>query len=281
MLAGAASAFAASGARIRIGCQARSYFAPARDRARLLAAMDDMQAAGIEGMECNHLCMADDFERPESMRAELARRKLDLIGLHVGGRFDDAHLAEKSRVEIERVARGAKALGASHVVVSPAAVRGLSGAAMQAAVHRKGDELNRAGEVCARIGVRLAVHNHREETLRGWSEFRLLAEKTNPSTVSFFVDVGHSAVTGEDPVPFLRDYHWRIPAIHVRDHQGEKQAAVGAGTINYQAIAEGLGSRRWGGWLILELEAGGIPGHTPGSAVRAGRDYLRKTFGLG
>lgn len=281
MLAGAGFAAGAPNARIRIGCQARSYFAPVKDRAKILAAMDDMAAAGIEGMECNHLCMAGEFERPDAMRAELARRKLELIGLHVGGRLHDADGAEKARADIDRVARGAKALGASYVVLSPAAIRGLDGAAMQAALHRKGGELNRAGDLCAKLGVRLAVHNHTEETLRGWAEFRMLAEKTNPGAVWFMADIGHSAITGVDPVPFLRDYHARIPGIHVRDHKGEKQVAIGTGTIDYKAVAEGLASRRWAGWVILELEAGGIAGHTKESAVRSGRDYLRKVLGLG
>ncbi len=279
-LAASSTGFAARG-RVRFGCQTRSYYNPVKDRARLLRALDDIAAAGYEGFETNQLCLAEDFESPAAMKEELAKRKLALFGLHLGAKLSDAPGREKARADAARVAKGIRALGGSHLVMSPAAVRNVSGAELQSAYHSKAAELTELSKICADQGVKLAVHNHLEETMRGWAEFRVLAEKTRPGQTWFVVDVGPSGLTGQDPCSFLSEYHARIAGIHVRDYKGEKQVRLGAGTVNLRGVAEALDKRQWKGWALVELEAGAILGLTVEQASRQALRYLREEVKLG
>jgi len=280
-VAASAAMLGAASQGVRIGCQTRSYFAPVKDRSRLLRALDDIAAAGFAGFETNQLCLADAFANPGPMKEEMARRKLELFGLHLGGRLHETAGAAKAREDTLRVAKGIRALGGGALVFSPAAVNGLTGAELQAAFHRKADELTALGRICNGEGVRLCVHNHNEETLRGWAEFRVTGDKTRPREVWFLVDLGPSALTGQDPVSFLTDYHSRIAGLHVRDYQGEKQVRLGAGSVNLKGAAEALNRLRWSGWVLVEQEAGTIPGLTTEQASRQALKYIREEMKFG
>jgi inosose dehydratase len=277
----AAAAVAAPAGRVKIGCQTRSYYVPVKDRAKLLATLDAISAAGFVGFETNQLCMQDDFASPAPMKDELSRRKLELFGLHAGARLLDSTGLEKARLDVTRVANGVRALGGSYVVVSPAAVRDLSGAELQAAYHRKAEALTELGRICNGAGVKLAIHNHLEETRRGWAEFRVLAEKTRQSEVAMVVDVGPSGLTGEDPASFLSEYHLRVAGLHFRDYRDGRQVKLGAGLVNLRGVAEALNKRRWKGWAIVELEGGGIPGLTADQAARHALAHIRDEMKLG
>ena len=277
-LAATGAAFAAA-PRIRTGCQTRSYYVPNRDRAQLNAALDDIAAAGFEGFETNQMCLAADFAHPGPLRADLARRKLELLGLHVGGNLHAPAAAPQTLETMRGVAQGAKNLGAEMLVVSAAAVRNMEGSALQVAMRQKAVALEELGKWCRAFGVRLAAHNHTEETLRNFSEFRLIAEATSAANVSLMVDVGHTGVTGVDPVPFLHDYGRRVAGIHVRDYRDGKHVALGKGVVNLKGVAKVLHDTKWSGWVILELEAAAGAAKPP-DAVRAARKYLREEMGM-
>ena len=69
--------------RIRLGCQTRAYGSPLKNRSELLAALADLHDLGYEGFETNFASLADSFADPQSARAEIARRGMPLIGLHM------------------------------------------------------------------------------------------------------------------------------------------------------------------------------------------------------
>lgn len=277
----AAGPLAAAAPNVRIGCQTRSYYPPVKDRPKLLRTLDQIAAAGFAGIETNNLCMADDFDNPASMKAELAKRKLELFGLHLGARLQDAPGIEKARADVARVAKGIRALGGSNLVLSPAAVRGLTGVELQSAISKKADEISGLAKICRDQGVRLAVHNHTEETLRGWAEFRLIGDKTRPGEVWFVVDVGPSGLTAQDPVTFVSLFHNRIAALHIRDYKDGRQVKLGTGAVNLKGVAEALTKARWKGWALVENESEGVPGMTPDQAARHSLAYIRDEMGLG
>ncbi len=277
----AAAALPAAESRVRIGCQTRSYYVPVKDRARLLSTLTSIASAGFAGFETNQMCLAEDFENPSAMKGEIANRKLELFGLHIGGRLHDAPGLEKARADVARVAKGAKALGGRFVVFSPAAQRGLEGAELQAYFHRKAEALTELGRICNGNGVKLAVHNHTEETLRGWAEFRVIAEKTRQNEVAIVADVGPSGLTGQDPSSFLSEYHMRVAGLHIRDYRDGKQVKLGAGAVNLMGVAAALNKRQWRGWALVELEGGGIAGMTADQAARHALAYVRDEMKLG
>lgn len=277
----AAAALPAAEGRVRIGCQTRSYYVPVKDRAKLLSTLTSISAAGFAGFETNQMCLAEDFDNPSAMKEELSKRKLELFGLHLGGRLHDAPGLEKARADVTRVAKGAKSLGGKYVVFSPAAQRGLEGVELQAYFHRKAEALTELGRICNGSGVKLAVHNHTEETLRGWAEFRVIAEKTRQNEVAMVADLGPSGLTGQDPSSFLSEYHMRIAGLHIRDYRDEKQVKLGAGVVNLKGAAAALNKRQWRGWAMVELEGGGIAGMTADQAARHALAYIRDEMKLG
>jgi sugar phosphate isomerase/epimerase len=276
-----AAAPLAAAPNVRVGCQTRSYYAPVKDRAKLLATLDQIAAAGFSGIETNNLCMADDFDNPGPMKDELAKRKLELFGLHLGARLHDSTGIDKARADTLRVAKGIRALGGSTLVMSPAAVRGVEGVELQSAISRKADELTSLSKICRDHGVRLAVHNHLEETRRGWAEFRLIGDKTRPGEVWFLVDVGPSGLTGEDPVGFLSHFHTRLAGLHIRDYKDGHQVKLGSGAVNLKGVAQALLRVNWRGWVLVENETEGVPGMTVDQAARHSLAYIKGTMGLG
>jgi sugar phosphate isomerase/epimerase len=267
-----AAALAWAPARVRLGCQTRSFAPPTRDREKLLGILDGIAAAGFAGFETNYIGFEASFTDPAPAREEIARRKLELIGLHLGARFKPAGEAEKSTPLVARVARGVKALGGSLVIVSGTA----SGDA--AALQAKAHWVRQAGRICREEGVRLVLHNHVEEARDDWAEYRLLMRETD---AGLLVDVGHPARQRLDATAFLREFHARIAAIHVNDWTGETPRRLGTGDARLEEIGRTLNAVKWAGWAILELEGGKTEGGSVDGLVRESARFLRERMKFG
>ena len=70
---------------------------------RLLAALADLHDLGYEGFETNFASLADSFADPQPARAEIARRGLPLIGLHMGAALFSPARLEKEQEQIAQV----------------------------------------------------------------------------------------------------------------------------------------------------------------------------------
>jgi sugar phosphate isomerase/epimerase len=248
-LASAAScAVAAPGARIRAGCQTRAYGSPIPDRERLLSVLDDLAAAGYEGFETNHASLEHSLANPAPMRAEFEKRGITLIGLHMGAKlFDDA--ADGEQKEIRRVAAAVPSLGGTHLMLSGRALP--KGA--NHALARKCAELNRAGAACRSLAVRLAVHNHAAELENNAAQLRTILRQTRPEDVSLMLDISYVHRAGISIPAFIREHGRRIAGFHLRDMSGEKEALMGAGEIDFRAMARALDETGWSGWAIFEM----------------------------
>ncbi|HEY5061342.1 MAG TPA: sugar phosphate isomerase/epimerase [Gemmatimonadaceae bacterium] len=98
--------------------------------------------------------------------------------------------------------------------------------------------------VAARVraaGFRFAYHNHDTELKKIGSVAPLdvLIEETDPTLVSFEMDIYWVVNGGGDPLALLARYPGRIKMLHVKDSLGppaNKMANVGAGTIDFKTI---------------------------------------------
>lgn len=265
---------AAGGSKIRIGCQTRSYGNPPKNVATLLPLLEDMKAAGYEGFETNHVILSaiDDLAKA---RSEFDRR-LPLIGLHLGVRWNNSETVRKGEADIARVARGVQALGGNHLMLSGTAARGLEGAALESAFQQKADMLQRVSEVCRSLNVRLCAHNHQEETVNNFAEMRFLAAHTKPGELSLLFDISHAALAGQDAASFVREHSSRIAGFHIRDRVGERQVPMGAGKVDLMGVAKAIRDTSWSGWLIVELEGEPIQGVSSSQLVRDARRFVRE-----
>src|SRR5438067_9097592 len=104
-------------ARIRLGCQTRAWGSPLRDRAQLLSALSDLHDLGYEGFETNFASLADSFADTQPARAEIAKRGVPLIGLHVGAALFNPARLEKEQEQIAQVARAVKDFGGEYLML--------------------------------------------------------------------------------------------------------------------------------------------------------------------
>ncbi len=256
---------------MRVGCQSRSYAAPKRDVTQFLAYLDDMAAAGYEGFETNYISLETAFADPAPVRAEIAKRKIELIGLHAGSPLHTPEQVAKAEALFAHVAAGVKALGGTYVMLSPAAGKD------QALWETKAAAIERLAKVCRKAGVELLVHNHVEEARNNFEEFRFLLRH---SSVRLLVDVGHATRAGVNASSFCVEHHGRIAAVHVKDWKGDHmtQVTLGTGDVDVRGALAALRGKDWQGWVIAELEGNPVPGVSRERNVRNAREYLRKVI---
>lgn len=100
---------------------------------------------------------------------------------------------------------------------------------------------NAAGAQVKAAGYRFAYHNHNAELRNlggGTTPLDVLASETDPSLVSFEMDLYWVVNGGGDPLAFLARYPGRYKMLHVKDSVGpeHKMADVGAGQIDFKTI---------------------------------------------
>jgi inosose dehydratase len=275
LLLGAAAALTGAGARpgVRLGCQTRAWGSPLRDRAKLLAALSDLHQLGYEGFETNFASLADSFADPAPARAEIAKRGVPLIGLHMGARLFHPARLEKEQAQIAQVARATRDFGGQYLMLSGA---GMPGTAEE--MKTKCSELNRAGKVCAGLGVRVCSHNHAHELEQDARVLRGVLDGTDPALVSVVLDTGNTFPSTFTPAGIVRRYGQRIPAFHLRDALAGKEVLFGEGETDFPALGRALAETGWSGWLIVEVNAN--PRIPSRRMVESARDFIRTLMAL-
>lgn len=100
---------------------------------------------------------------------------------------------------------------------------------------------NAAGAQVKGAGFRFAYHNHNMELRKlagGTTPLDVLVSETDPSLVSFEMDLYWVVNGGGDPLAFLAKYPGRFKMLHVKDSLGpeHKMMDVGAGSIDFKTI---------------------------------------------
>ena len=124
------------------------------------------------------------------------------------------------------------------------------------AVKRTAAELNEAGRITQKHGLKVIVHNHTMEfaPLADSSQrpYDVFLAETDPSLVAMELDIGWAAVAGQNALDLFKQAPGRFEVWHVKDiaglaalksmtSQAERQRAarivpVGEGEIDYRAI---------------------------------------------
>jgi sugar phosphate isomerase/epimerase len=163
----------------------------------------------------------------------------------------------------EKIAETLTALGCKNAVVPimllPPGFRPAAGETFQTAIaramaaagadiwKRTAALLNEKAAPLKSMGINLGYHNHNLEfaavgKMTGW---QILAKETDPSLVTFEVDVGWIAAAGLDPVEFFKTHKGRVRQMHVKDLQATTKTnyalsmdpcEVGAGKLDWAKI---------------------------------------------
>lgn len=100
---------------------------------------------------------------------------------------------------------------------------------------------NAAGEKVKAAGFRFGFHNHNDVFKKVGDDLPIdiLMRETDPSLVSYEMDVYWVVNGGGNPVELLQRYPGRFTLLHLKDSMGapeHKMADVGAGTIDFKTI---------------------------------------------
>jgi sugar phosphate isomerase/epimerase len=123
-------------------------------------------------------------------------------------------------------------------------------------------QLEATGRRAREAGLQLLYHNHAYSFERLQNAHLLLdalLAACDPALLGLELDVYWAAYAGIDPLAYVRQHHGRIPLLHLKDMDAEREMSeVGDGTLDIAGIitaAEESGVR----WLIVEHDHPSMP----------------------
>lgn len=135
------------------------------------------------------------------------------------------------------------------------------------------NNLNQIGEVFADSGVRFGFHNHEYEFEQkdGEIPFEILLNETDPSLVTFQLDLYWATLGGADPMDLINKYPGRFSSFHVKDaDENLGRETVGKGIIDFERI---LNAQKQAGLEYYFVEDF-RPGDDPFKHLKESFDYL-------
>lgn len=144
------------------------------------------------------------------------------------------------------------------------------------------DGFNRAGEICAKAGIRFAYHNHDYgfRPIDGVKGQSVLLEHTDSGLVDFEMDLFWMAAAGEDPAAWFRRYPGRFTLAHVKDKGmnadgGTESVTLGTGTLDFASL---LASGKTYGLTTLIVEQEQFNGTTPMDSARDNATFMKRVL---
>ncbi|MET0772060.1 MAG: TIM barrel protein, partial [Candidatus Limnocylindrales bacterium] len=144
---------------------------------------------------------------------------------------------------------------------------------LDAARHRTlVDNLHRAAELVASLGLPAVIHPHAGTYIETDHEIERLMEVLDPSLVGLCLDTGHFRYGGADPVRRIRDYAGAVRHVHIKDCRASVLGTLpdGAGFVGavkagvFCPLGEGdsdipgsmaaLAAIGYEGWLVVEQD---------------------------
>jgi sugar phosphate isomerase/epimerase len=136
--------------------------------------------------------------------------------------------------------------------------------------------LNKAGEVCNKNGIRFGYHNHafEFETLDGQIPYDVMLKELDVKNVGMELDIFWVVNAGQDPVKLFEKHPGRFEQWHVKDMDKtdkNKNADVGTGSIDYKAL---FAKAKLSGMKHFYVEQESYPGASIDS-IEASAKYLK------
>ncbi len=244
-----------------IGVQAYTYRNEfAKDVEKTLDLIASLGITEIEGNTPKGLT-------PEAYKQMLQKRKLTIPA--TGASYEELVSDPQS------VIKQAKALGSRYVMVAWIPHQG---AFTIDHAKKAVEDFNKAGKALKAAGLTFCYHNHGYEfsPYEQGTLFDYIVKNTNPSDVSFELDVLWAQHGGADPVALLKKYGKRFQLIHLKDLKKgvkgdftgstplENDVALGTGQIDIPGVikeAKRLGIRHY----FIEDESPSIAQQVPQS----------------
>ncbi len=269
--------------------------------------LDEMVEAGYNGTELGPYGFLPTDSK--ELKAELAKRKLALLGAFVPLPMGDAQRHEKGKQEALEVARLLAAGGAPYLVLSDEmnphrmAIAGSAGPndgfteAQWEGAAKLVDTIARAARD---IGVKSVFHHHTGTFVETPAEVERLLKVTDPALLGICLDTGHYFYGGGNPVEFARRHAARIWHLHLKDIRTAVLDEVrrdkipyldavrrgvfcelGDGGVDLAGVIRELDKAGFDGWGVFEQDVDPtLPGVNPKTSAARSREYLRRVVGV-
>ncbi|MDZ7607111.1 MAG: sugar phosphate isomerase/epimerase [Cyclobacteriaceae bacterium] len=139
-----------------------------------------------------------------------------------------------------------------------------------------GEKFNTYGTVCKNAGLKFAYHNHDFEftLIDNQVPYDLLLQNTDPTLVSFEVDLYWIIKAGYKPLDYFAKYPGRFSMWHVKDRDAAsgKFTEVGKGNVDFKGI---FAKKAESGmeYFFVELDMSVIPAM---DSIKISFDYLNQ-----
>lgn len=215
-------------------------------------ALTDIAKAGYEGFELfdgNLLGFEGD---PSSFRRLIEDSGLSFVAMYSGANFIFPEILDEELWKIERAARLAGELGATHLVVGGGAQR--SSGAEDDDYRRLADGLEKVIEIARGNGLAPSYHPHLTTIVETPEQLDRLMSL---SPIDLCTDTAHLAAGGGDPAAIIRKYADRVRYVHLKDLRPEPFAflPLGRGVIDFPAVLGALSGATYDGWVTVELDS--------------------------
>ena len=139
------------------------------------------------------------------------------------------------------------------------------------------EKFNKMGEIAKKNGIRFGYHNHafEFETMEGEIPMDLLIKETDPSLVTFEIDLYWVTRGGYDPVEYIRKFPGRFEIYHVKDMEKSEEmffAPVGTGRIDFARI---FAEKETAGMKMFFVEQDRFKDYDPMQSVEISFNYLK------
>jgi inosose dehydratase len=272
--------------------------------------LDEMAQTGYAGTELGDWGFLPN--EPETLKAELARRSLAMVGAFVSLALADPSSHAEGEATALRTARLlADSVGPESPDGGPFIILADDNGSDPTRTRFAGriqpsQELSDAqwrifAEGVQRIaqtvrdqtGLRTVFHHHCAGFVETPTEIETLLSLTQPDLIGVCYDSGHYAYGDGNALDGLKRFGERVWHVHFKDCDAEVAARaraegwdyfeavrnglfceLGKGEVDFKSLLEELSDRRYQGWIVVEQDV--LPGMgAPRESAQRNRDYLR------
>jgi inosose dehydratase len=215
-------------------------------------AIDDIGAAGYEGVELFDGNLLDYEGRQNDLRSALSNAGIKLVAAYSGANFIFEEILGEELERIRRAIAMAAELGAEHFVVGGGAKRAQG--ARSTDIRRLASGLEAVRSVAEPAGLTAHYHPHLSTIVEGPGEVREVFKHTQ---INFCPDTAHLAAAGGEPAQQVRELAGRITYVHLKGLQREPFAftPLDTGDLDNGAVIDALKEIGFSGWVTNELDA--------------------------
>ena len=203
--------------------------------------MDEVAEAGYEWIELGpYGYLPTDIG---TLKRELEGRNLKVTSAFAMGNLEDPERWGELEQQVKGAGELLSATGAGYLVLIDGTYSDLfTGELIERRTlddrswRRLIDTTHRVADLAREsYGLRLVFHPHAETHVEYEEQIERFLMDTDPDRVSLCFDVGHHAYRGGDPIGFLERHRDRIPYLHLKSVDLEKQRKVEAENIPFAA----------------------------------------------